>query len=111
MAGSRIDVMISRGGKVEGQELHFTGTLRVEGTLQAQVVHADELVVGVDGRVEGRVVCDSLEVAGCVSSDPLVCRQLSILSSGRVDGDVHCGQLTIEEGGVLAGNSHMPTEP
>lgn len=73
----------------------------------------------IDGRVEGDITCaalvqgESSEIAGSVSADSarlagtvhgaIAARELVILRSARIHGDVHYDALTIEQGAQVDG--------
>lgn len=106
MAETRIDTIIGKDAQLRGN-VQLTGTVRVDGLLAGDSVHAEQLIVGVDGRIQANVCCQAMEIAGTACGDLLVSERLTILSSGRVYGDIRCGQFIVEDGGVFEGRSHV----
>ena len=82
----------------------------------------------IDGRVEGDIACaalvqgESSEIVGAVSADSarlagtvhgaITARELVILRTARIHGDVHYDALTIEQGAQVDGRfSPRPAKP
>jgi cytoskeletal protein CcmA (bactofilin family) len=104
------------------------GSNRTVGGSTFSVLGADTTIRGdidasadlhVDGKVEGDITCASLvqgessEIAGAVSAETarlsglirgtITARELVILKSARIEGDVHYDALTIEQGARVDG--------
>ena len=83
-------------GNVEASaDLHVDGV--VEGDLACT-----SLVQGESSRIEGSIVADAARLAGTIKGTITV-RELVILRSARIDGDVHYETLTIEQGANVNG--------
>lgn len=76
-------------------ELHVDG--RIEGDIAC-----DSLVQGETSVIEGGVTAETARLAGKVSGS-ISARQLVVLKSARIDGDVHYDALTIEQGAQVEG--------
>lgn len=88
-------------------DLHGTGGVRVEGTLQGDVVIKGLVVIG----ESGKVICPELKaetvvVAGTVQGN-ITCQKLEIRSTGRVWGDVLAVSFSSEDGAFLRGQMRM----
>ena len=88
-------------------DLHGTGGVRVEGTLQGDVVIKGLVVIG----ESGKVICPELKaetvvVAGTVQGN-ITCQKLEIRSTGRVWGDVVAVSFSSEDGAFLRGQMRM----
>mgnify|MGYP001399088964 FL=1 len=88
-------------------DLHGTGGVRVEGTLQGDVVIKGLVVIG----ETGKVICPELKaetvvVAGTVQGN-ITCQKLEIRSTGRVWGDVLAVSFSSEDGAFLRGQMRM----
>jgi cytoskeletal protein CcmA (bactofilin family) len=84
-----------KGDVVASADLHIDG--RVEGD-----VTCTSLVQGESGEIVGAVKAESARLAGTVRGTISV-RELVVLKSARIYGDVHYDALTIEQGAQVDG--------
>ncbi len=84
-----------KGDVVASADLHIDG--RVEGD-----VSCTSLVQGESGEIVGGVKAESARLAGTVRGTISV-RELVVLKSARIHGDVHYDALTIEQGAQVDG--------
>ena len=87
--------------------LHGTGGVRIEGTMQGDIVIKGLVVIG----ETGKVICPELKaetvvVAGTVQGN-ITCQKLEIRSTGRVWGDVVAVSFSSEDGAFLRGQMRM----
>ena len=75
--------------------------LHVDGVVEGDLV-CTSLVQGESSRIEGGIVADSARLSGTIKGTITV-RELVILKSARIDGDVHYETLTIEQGANVNG--------
>ncbi len=88
-------------------DLQGTGGVRIEGTMQGEIVIKGLVVIG----ETGKVICPELKaetvvVAGTVQGN-ITCQKLEIRSSGQVWGDVVAVSFSSEEGAFLRGQMRM----
>ena len=88
------DVTI-RGDVMASADLHVDGT--IEGDLKCA-----SLVQGESSQVTGGIEAETARLAGQVNGS-IKARELVILKSARIDGDVHYDALTIEQGAQVEG--------
>lgn len=83
-------------GNVEASaDLHIDG--RVEGDIACKA-----LVQGEDSHIAGSVRAESIRIAGSISGS-ITAREVVILKTARIEGDVAYDTLTIEQGARLEG--------
>jgi len=82
-------------------DISATADLHVDGTVVGDIDCAS-LVQGESSRVEGAIEAASARLAGSVKGTITV-RELVILRSAAIDGDVHYDTLTIEQGAAVEG--------
>jgi cytoskeletal protein CcmA (bactofilin family) len=97
------DVVI-KGDITASADLHIDGT--IEGDIRCAA-----LVQGDGSLIHGAVTAESARLSGKVTGS-ITARELVILKSARIEGDVHYDALTIEQGaqvdGRFAPNARQP---
>ncbi|MCT2557829.1 polymer-forming cytoskeletal protein [Tsuneonella sp. YG55] len=88
------DVVI-RGNIEATVDLHIDG--RVEGDITCA-----SLVQGAGSHVEGAIEAETARLAGTISGS-ITARELVVLKSAKINGDVHYDALTIEQGAEVEG--------
>jgi cytoskeletal protein CcmA (bactofilin family) len=80
-------------------DLHIDG--RVEGDIQCA-----SLVQGEASTVQGKIEAETARLAGVVKGS-ISARELVVLQTARIEGDVHYEALTIEQGASVEGHFGM----
>jgi cytoskeletal protein CcmA (bactofilin family) len=80
-------------------ELHIDG--RVEGDIQCT-----SLVQGEASVIRGSIEAETARLAGTVNGS-ITARELIVMQSARIEGDVHYEALTIEQGASVEGHFGM----
>jgi cytoskeletal protein CcmA (bactofilin family) len=83
----------------------------VEGTVEATMIHAAELVIALGGVFKGEVEVEDAEVAGTIDGTLTARGSLVVRATGRVLGTARCRRLQVEDGGQITGRIEMITEP
>ena len=92
---------------VIGSDVKITGNvsasteLHVDGHIEGDITCAS-LVQGADSVIDGAITAESARMSGTVSGS-ITARELVILKSARIRGDVHYNSLTIEQGAQVEG--------
>ncbi|WES29789.1 bactofilin family protein [Varunaivibrio sulfuroxidans] len=79
--------------------------LIVEGEFRGTAMSARGLLVGERGVFQGEAAVDEAEIIGFFDGALTVREKLLIRAGGRVKGTVRYGRLSIENGGVLSGDT------
>jgi cytoskeletal protein CcmA (bactofilin family) len=104
------------GGTVVGEDTVFQGgrlvskgTLRIDGTIEGEVLAEDSIVVGPTGIVRGNLAARHVAVSGKVFGNVVAYERLELQPSSEVHGDVQtaAGALIIEGGAKLDGKCIM----
>jgi len=101
---------------VVGKGISLQGTvteaekLIIEGTMESQLLQANELVIPHSGVFKGEVQVEDAEIAGVFDGTLTVNGSLVIRATGRVIGVARSRRLTVEDGGQLSGKMEMITE-
>jgi cytoskeletal protein CcmA (bactofilin family) len=92
---------------VIGADVTITGDiaasadLHVDGTIEGDI-KCSSLVQGETSQITGGVIAETARLAGKVVGS-ITARELVILKSARIEGDVHYDALTIEQGAEVDG--------
>lgn len=99
--------LVSRDTTIIG-DLHFAGSLEVEGVVQGNIVadSGKDAVVRVleKGRVEGEIRAPTVVINGTVEGDVFSTKQLELAPKGRVQGNVHYLLLEMAAGSEVNGS-------
>jgi cytoskeletal protein CcmA (bactofilin family) len=90
----------------EGQ-LHFEGTVRIDGRFKGEISTDDTLIVGEHADVQAEIHVGSLMVQGKVEGNVVATKKLHITSKGKLIGNITSPVLHIEEGAILEGTVTM----
>jgi cytoskeletal protein CcmA (bactofilin family) len=82
-------------------DISATADLHIDGRIEGDIACAS-LVQGEGSHVEGAITAETARLAGSVSGS-ISARELVILRSARIHGDVHYDALTIEQGAEVEG--------
>lgn len=107
--------IVGTGTKFTG-DIETNGDLRVDGTIDGNVISKGKLVLGANGNIKGTVKCGSAEVSGKFDGKMEVSELLSLKSTALFKGEMTVNKLSIEPGATFIGNCHMaekgqPTQP
>jgi cytoskeletal protein CcmA (bactofilin family) len=100
---------------VVGKAISLQGTvadaerLVVEGTVESQMIHAQELQIAQNGVFRGEVQVDDAEIAGVFDGTITARGSLVIRATGKVLGVARTRKLSVEEGGQISGQMEMLT--
>lgn len=95
---------------VVGRDISLTGeigscdVLVVEGTVEAKLRDGRSIEVAETGLFKGSVEIDEADIGGRFEGDITVRGRLIVRSTGRINGAVTYGQLSVESGGLLNGS-------
>lgn len=82
-------------------DVHATADLHIDGHVEGDVT-CTSLVQGESGEIVGAVRAESARLSGSVKGTITV-RDLVVLKTARIHGDVHYDSLTIEQGAQVEG--------
>lgn len=98
---SKGNLHIGEGVTITGT-IHIPGKAVVNGILNGELT-ADELVVGNEGKLTGKVLVKKAEIHGQTHDTLTVQDHLMLRATGRVHGRVAYGEIEIERGGQVSG--------
>ena len=104
----RRTLIVGRGISLQGN-VQDAERLVVEGTIEATMINAAELVIASGGMFKGEVQVDDAEVAGTIDGTLTVRNTLVVRASGKLLGTARCRRLQVEDGGQITGRIEMLT--
>jgi cytoskeletal protein CcmA (bactofilin family) len=102
-------LVVGRGISVQGS-VQDAERLVVEGTVEASMIHAAELMVAQGGIFRGEIEVEDAEIAGTVDGTLTVKGNLIVRTTGVLLGTARCRRLQVEDGGQITGRIEMITE-
>jgi cytoskeletal protein CcmA (bactofilin family) len=87
-------------------ELQSKGTVRIDGTFDG-TIQADWVILGESGLIRGDIVSRGTLVGGKLEGSIRCSETVEITPKGQVHGDIFTPKLSVAEGGVFDGSSHM----
>ncbi len=91
--------LLDQGSVFEGT-LSFAGKAVIKGTVKG-ILKGEFITIGEEGIVEAEISADTVIIGGRFAGKADVRGQLRILSKGNCEGEIRCGDLVIEPGGIM----------
>ena len=88
---------IERSTKITG-EIVSEADFRIDGKVEGTISTSGKVVIGEEGVVSGKIVCENSDIAGTIKGNLDVSGILSLKSSARIEGEVVAGKLAVESG-------------
>jgi len=101
MAGSNSTFSVIGSDVVIKGDISASADLHVDGSVEGDIKCAS-LVQGETSSVSGAITAETARLAGRVSGS-ITAKELVILKSAQIEGDVHYDALTIEQGAQVDG--------
>lgn len=98
--------IIARGNRFSG-DTRISGKMHVDGTFEGHVVSEDDISIGVDGLMSGRIRATKIFVSGKLQGE-IICDHLFIEPGGQVHAKVCCGDMKVDQGGIFVGERSLP---
>ena len=97
---------IVEGTSIQG-EINADSNLRIDGTVKGHVITKGRLVVGVNGKIEGDIVCQNEDIEGEIQGTIKVGELLSLKATAKLNGEMTTNKLHIEPGAEFSGTCTM----
>ena len=98
--------IINEGTLIRG-DIVANGDIRIDGELVGNIEAKGRLVIGPNGKVDGEVNCNNIEVSGYIKGKVNVSEMLTMKASAKVSGDIVAGKLSVEPGSLFTGTCSM----
>lgn len=90
---------------------HINGSLRVNGRFEGKALQADQLYVGVTGKIKTDVKAVSVIVEGMIIGNIEASSRIMLLPTARILGNIKTPELIIQNGVVLEGEVTISADP
>src|SRR5690348_4368879 len=87
--------------------LEIQGDLKVAGTVEGDLKASGDVTIDSTATVQAAIEGANISVRGTVTGNVTAKRRLTLAGTGRLNGDVKVGRLTVEDGASLNGNVTM----
>jgi cytoskeletal protein CcmA (bactofilin family) len=90
--------------------LEVQGDLKIAGNVEGDLKASGDVSVDSGARIQAAIEGANVSVRGEVTGNVTAKKRLTLGGSGRLNGDVRVGRLTVEDGATLNGNVTMSSE-
>lgn len=104
-----VDTLIGSNAVFEGS-LSTAGLLRIDGKYTGNIEVKGDVMIGIEGSVNGNITSNNVEVAGTVCGNIVTSEQLKICSTGNVKGDINVKSFIVEDKAVFEGQCTMSNQ-
>ena len=87
--------------------LNFTGTVRIDGKFEGQVITEDTLIIGETGHLTAEISAGTVICMGYVEGTVTASQKVEIHRTSKVVGTIKTPGLHVEVGGVFDGTCDM----
>ena len=98
---------IGKGIRLEAGLLSGNGIVRIEGEYYGEISVNGELILEKSGYVNGNINVKIAYISGTVSGNIKCADFLHITPTGKINGDIECEAMLMDEGAVFIGYSKM----
>jgi cytoskeletal protein CcmA (bactofilin family) len=98
----QMNSVIGEGSMFEGK-FFIQGSLQIDGRFEGEIKTRDQLVVGETGKVKTDIYAKKVIVGGTVIGNIKAEEDVTLLSTGRVFGNITAPRVSIEDGVVVKG--------
>lgn len=90
--------------------LDIQGDLKIQGNVEGELKASGDITVDSTATIQASVEGANVSVRGQVNGNVTARKRLTLGGSGKLNGDVKVGRLTVEDGATLNGNVVMSPE-
>src|SRR6266576_6148350 len=90
--------------------LEIQGDLKIAGNVEGDLKATGDVTIDSGATIQASIEGANVQVRGQVNGNVTAKRRLTLGGSGRLNGDVKVGRLTVEDGASLNGNVAMTSE-
>lgn len=87
--------------------IHSKTDIRIDGTVEGEVVTTGKVIFGKDAKVKGTVLCGNADVEGIFDGELTVSGTLNLKTGSNLKGKVRIQKLIVESGATFNANCSM----
>ena len=99
---------IEKGTKITG-EIQSESDFRIDGILEGSISTSGKVVIGKEGKINGKVICKNADFEGVFSGNLEVKETLTLKTSSKTEGDVIISKLIVDAGAFFNATCSMKT--
>ncbi|WP_020569066.1 bactofilin family protein [Neolewinella persica] len=89
-------------------DLKAGGDIRIDGSLNGNLVCEAKLIIGPKGRIEGDVTCLNATIEGSFKGNLVVKEMLTLQATAKVSGDIKAKKMAVLGGCQISGTCTVP---
>ena len=97
---------IEKGTKITG-EIQSESDFRIDGILEGSISTSGKVVIGKEGKINGKVICKNADFEGVFTGNLEVKETLTLKSSSKTEGDVIISKLIVDAGAFFNAKCSM----
>jgi cytoskeletal protein CcmA (bactofilin family) len=101
-----VNSLIGEGSEFRG-EFKVNGLLRIDGNFTGEIKTKGKVLIGHHGKVHTDIHAGVIVIGGEVHGNIFAEKEVTILSTGKLYGNVVTPKMIIEEGVIFEGNCHI----
>ncbi len=101
-----VNSLIGEGSEFRG-EFKVNGLLRIDGRFNGEIETEGKVLIGQHGYVETDIKASTVIIGGEVHGNIFAQKEVTILSTGRLFGNIVTSSLHLEEGVIFEGSCHI----
>lgn len=105
---SSIQNRINEGTHIVG-DITSKGYFRIDGKLEGTITKPSRVVIGKNGSIEGKLICEAADIEGTFKGDLHVTGTLTLKETATIEGEIIIGKLVVEPGALLNAKCTMYT--
>ena len=90
--------------------ISFSGTVRIDGQVEGQIVGDDLLIIGEPAVLQAEIEVGTVVISGRLEGNVTAKKKVEILAAGSVKGTIRTPALVIAEGATFNGDCEMGRE-
>ena len=98
--------VIASGTKIIGT-ITANNDIRIDGNIEGDINCKGKIVVGTNGIINGKIICNNAEIMGSINGQLIVSDTLSLKSTSSVLGEIKTKVLVIEPEAKFTGTCEM----
>ena len=81
--------------------------IRIDGSLEGEVITTGKVIIGKDGKVNGKLLCGNADIEGFFIGELLVSGILNLKKDSNIEGKVNIQKLIVESGATFNATCSM----